>query len=81
MPLTDTNGRSYKLSTDLHPGDKVEVDAGFTCMKPGDLKEVKCGHNQDDFYIECSEERHYLGGQLDYRDNTDALIGIYPAED
>lgn len=70
----DVNGREYARLSQLQVGDKVQVDADFTCMEPWATKIVK---RRDDgtLYIECEEQQHALDGQL--MDDDDSLVGIY----
>jgi hypothetical protein len=69
--MLDKQGRKYLRLADL-PLDAVEVDAGFTCLKPGvyTLKyNPGAGH-----YVDCSCGRHYLAGQVI---REDIVTGFY----
>lgn len=41
---------------------------GFTCIKDGSVKEIMCTAAQEEF-IECSDGKHFLDGQLDDNGN------------
>lgn len=76
MPkLADTHGRAYARLSALSCGDKVTCDNGFICLPAGKVRTVRA--DPIGLFIRCAAGRHYLVGQLD--DNSDALIGIYPA--
>jgi len=76
MPTHDANGRAYAKLSQLKVGDKVQVDDGFTCLKPNSIKTVRVANGQG-LHICCKAGHHMLEGQLDEDDN-DTLIGIYP---
>lgn len=57
-----------KLS-ELRVGDKVQLDAGFTCMEG--IKEIQC--SPDGFWVACDRGRHYLDCCADVEGNC---IGI-----
>lgn len=76
----DANGRPWAKLNELKAGDRIELDAGFTCHEAG-IAEVledkhglyfKCDGNDDPEYGE--QDRHYLHGQAD---DGVHLIGIY----
>jgi len=47
---------------DIKTGDRVVVDAGFTCMRPG----VHAVERDDGgLFIPCDHGKHYLDGQED----------------
>ena len=88
MPATDASGRPYAKLSELQPGDKVQVDDGFTCIKAGAKRTVwykgdglciRCGGSADDDEDSTADKpqvhSHYLVGQLS--DDGDSLIGIY----
>lgn len=69
--MNDKASRPYaKLST-LKAGDRVELDAGFTCHKSGivTLEQDELG-----LFFKCDEGEHHISGQAD---NGEDLIGIY----
>ena len=89
MCLRDTHGIVYAHSSTIKAGDRVRVDAGFTCMKEGSVKVVRSTINRrslgaaancpfETLYVECGDGRHMLDGQLSW-DGDGALIGLYPA--
>lgn len=49
---------------DVRVGSRVKVDGGFACIPKG--TEYVVSSDKDGFYIQCSEGRHYLSGQLDW---------------
>ena len=71
--MKDTFGFTYAKLDNLHAGDFVRLDNGFTCCPPGfvQLKSDAKGS----LYFECSEGAHFLDGQL--ADNNIHLIGVY----
>lgn len=85
---SDTDGREYARISKLRPGDKVEADDGFTCIKAGAILEIQSGLDGE-LYVFCSGAdddegaivgpvqmgEHYLDGQL--MDDDDHLIGFY----
>ncbi len=57
--------------TQVKVGDKVQIDAGFSCCDSG----IVVIHNDDDdLYFLCQHGRHYLAGQAAAEEN---LVGIY----
>lgn len=80
MPTSDKTGRHYAKLNDLKPGDRVQVDDGFTCIPLWSEKEVRADQSGD-LWIKCRRGQHYLDGQLDYNGDTDALVGIYKLEE
>lgn len=76
MATHDLQGRKYKLKTEAKAGDIIFVDDGFPCMARWSVRKIEKA--EDGLWIRCKSGRHYLNGQEDYRDGTDALIGIYP---
>lgn len=56
--------KAIRLSQ-LRPGDKVVVDAGFTCIKPWAVRTVKADYTGE-LFILCKEKKHSLDGQLRY---------------
>lgn len=61
--MEDVNGRPYAKLNELQPGDKVQVDDGFTCMHPWAVKTVH--FNKHGPYVWCSGWHHHLDGQVD----------------
>ncbi len=60
---------------DIKPGDRVVVDAGFTCI--GAWRE--CTVEVDDRgekFIPCTAGRHYLDGQEDFDNPDKPLVGL-----
>lgn len=78
MATHDLQGRAYKLMAETKAGDIVSVDADFECIKSWDTRAVYAD-DEGKLWIPCKSGKHYLDGQEDQRDGTDALIGIYPA--
>ncbi len=64
----------YLRNTEAREGVSVIADGGFTCMNEGDVKTIKKG-SDDYLYIECSDGRHDLDGQLEGHQ----YIGLLPA--
>lgn len=58
---------------DVKVGDVLIADGGFTCLKPGP-HEVKADE-EGRLFIACAEDRHFLEGQIDFKDPT-VLIGL-----
>jgi hypothetical protein len=75
MSTHDLNGRAYAKLSGVTPGDRVEVDGGFSCMPDGSVHTIHC--DDGDLYVECGCGRHSLDGQIG--DDGDTLIGLYPA--
>ena len=71
----DTNGRDYLSVADATAGDRVEVDAGFTCI--GTEEQRMLGLDDDGLFFECADGRHYLAGQIN--DAGTHYVGVYPA--
>jgi hypothetical protein len=63
----------YAKLDELKEGDKIELDAGFTCHTAG-IVTVCRDENSGELYFACDQGRHYLVGQVD---NDDRLIGIH----
>lgn len=57
----------------LRAGDKLQADAGFTCVKPGEVLEIK--ERNGGLYVECEDGDHFLDGQLDF-DDQETLVGL-----
>lgn len=77
MALTDTNGNPYARLSTLEVGQKVKADDGFDCLSPSE--EYIIEKDNEGFFVRCAEGHHYLDGQKDHKDKTDAIVGIYPA--
>lgn len=84
--MKDTHGREYARLSDLKPGDKVQVDSGFTCTPDNVTRKVYAAKNGD-LCIRCGGpfevgetkdapqvHDHALDGQLAYKDY---LVGVY----
>ncbi len=67
-----TQQKAVRLS-DLKPGDRIEIDDGFTCADAGTVD--VCADTNGELYFACEDGRHYLEGQLDF-DGSDVLVGI-----
>jgi hypothetical protein len=80
----DKLGRPWALAKNVVAGDKLQCDAGFTCIKPNAIKTVRFNPKQpasDAYYITCDDGRHYLNGQLGYTPETKgAYVGLYPVK-
>ncbi len=66
----DSEGRPWARLSETKPGDYLEADASFTCMKPG-IHMVWL--NDNGLCLVCDEGWHTLRGQA----HDDALIGLY----
>lgn len=81
----DIDGRVYATLSTLKPGDILEADGGFTCLKEGEVCEVKLDSKEAyenksaaaGLYIECSAGEHFLCGQAD---DGEHCIGLYKLE-
>jgi hypothetical protein len=62
--------RFPKIET-VKPGDTLIADGGFTCLKDGQHCQVKV--DADGLYVECTEGRHGLDGQLNEKDEVVGL--------
>lgn len=61
--------RSIRME-ELTPGMRLVSDAGFPCIKEGEVREVRqCA---DGLYVDCAGGRHYLSGQ----DDDGVLVGF-----
>lgn len=87
MPC-DKLGREYARADNVKPGDTLQCDGGFTCLKEnakrvvkrrkGKLKGGSKEYAKDSFarlYIDCRCGGHGLGGQLG---DHGELVGLYP---
>lgn len=63
--------------TEAVVGQKIRLDAGFTCVEP-DATRTITADDDGNLYFECSRGHHYLDGQLN--DHKNDLIGIYKAD-
>lgn len=70
---TDTAGRPYAKLSEIQPGDILEADGGFTCMKEGKREKVIKDHDGS-LFIACDCGGHHLHGQAD---DGEHLIGLY----
>lgn len=71
----DTTGRAYAKLSQVQPGDVLESDGGFTCMKEGARQKVVKDHDGS-LFLPCDCGGHALAGQTD---DGETLIGLYPA--
>lgn len=55
--------------TEVKVGDKLVADGGFTCIKEGQVVEVK-KNATDGLYVDCDYGHHSLEGQLGYTEET-----------
>ena len=62
---------AFAKVSEIKAGDKVRLDAGFTCHEAG-VVTIKA---DDGLYFECDEGHHYLSGQIE----DDHYVGIYKA--
>ena len=69
--MQDKSGREYAKLSALNPGDRIELDSGFTCAQPGYHTVFQ---SDDGLYFRCTHGRHYLKGQCD---DNEYCIGIY----
>jgi len=72
--IADINGRPYAKLSELVPGDQLEADSGFTCLKDGERVKVIKDHDGS-LFIPCADGGHHLDGQAD--DDGEHLIGLY----
>lgn len=73
--MQDKNGRPYATFDDLKPGDRVEVDGGFSCIPKGAKYIVENGE-EDGLFITAGGHRHYLDGSLDFTTQK-FYMGVY----
>lgn len=66
--------RPWATKKGLASGDRVEVDGGFTCIKPGLILTVR--GDEHGLYIPCASGQHYLDGQLN---DAGAYVGLWVA--
>ncbi len=66
----DKAGRAYAKLSELKPGDKVELDDGFTCHPAG----VVILYQRNGLYFDCHEGGHNLLGQAD---DGEHCVGVY----
>lgn len=85
--LTDISGRPWAKLSDLHPGDVVEFDDGFTCLRKGEIALVHVDL-KGQLFVFCSgheefegrskkhsrKEQHFLDGQAD---DGEHCVGVY----
>jgi hypothetical protein len=72
--MLDLTGRPYALNGEIKPGDIIQVDDGFDCIKPWSKHIVR----GQDMYIECELGEHYLDGQLMFDHIKEQFyVGIY----
>lgn len=65
-----------KLS-DVKVGDKLRADAGFTCLRDGEIVTVQ--EDAGGKYVPCADGKHYLDGQrADFFEGepNDTLVGL-----
>lgn len=75
---TDIDGRAYAKLSAVKPGDHLQCDGGFTCLKDGAIRMVKRHVVGRDLYIDCADGGHTLDGQAD---DGEHLVGLYPVAD
>ena len=72
---TDKFGNLYAEASQIKAGDIVYPDGGFDCLtKDWPYVCMASGDNPGDFYLQCSEHKHWLSGQ---DDGDGYLVGIY----
>lgn len=76
MSTHDKQGRPWAKLSEIKFGDKIQVDGDFPCIFASEVKEVKT--DGEKLYVECTEGKHFLAGQLS--DDKNTLIGIYKVE-
>jgi hypothetical protein len=77
----DAAGRPWARLSEPMPGDKVELDSGFTCHAAGIVEVKEDPDHPTDLYFDCVDEdgepqKHLLSGQAD---DGEHLVGIYHA--
>lgn len=65
---------SYLKRGDVHAGDVVEIDGGFTCTENG-TKEI-FADAEGALYFRCDRGSHYLAGQLNENGEYIGLLRI-----
>lgn len=73
---TDIAGRPYAKLSELQPGDVLEADDGFTCMKNGERVKVIKDHDGS-LFVPCKDGGHHLCGQAD---DGEHLVGLHLVE-
>lgn len=87
----DKLGRRWALAADVKPGDKLQLDADFTCCKKNAVVTVKRNTKPvrgypdaakltgiGSLYFNCGDGKHFLDGQLGNTSETEgALVGCY----
>lgn len=69
-------GRPYAKMSEIKPGDMLEADGGFICLKEGErVKVVKDADGS--LFVPCKCGGHNLDGQAD---DGEHLIGLYLVE-
>lgn len=87
----DKIGRRWAMANSIVVGDKLQCDAGFTCLPANAIRRVKFDASKPSeggiggYYVTCNDKaahcRHYLSGQLGYTPETKgALVGFYPVK-
>lgn len=84
--MKDIDGYEYVKLNGLRPGDYVQVDDGFTCIKPWSTRKVlaapsgelgiRCGGPFEEHETQSAPQVHFHGlkGQLS---KDGSLIGVY----
>ena len=70
--MKDLQGREYLTTEQAKEGLVVEFDQGFGCIN----KKVQPLQYGGGYYVQCSEGRHYIDGNLE----EGYYVGIYPHE-
>lgn len=70
----NSDGVEYAKLADLKEGDRVNVDSGFTCRRPG-WATVRKITRKGTPYIACRRGKHFLDGRCD---DGIHCIGITP---
>lgn len=74
MSTHSTDGRPWATLSTLKPGDKLQADPGFTCIRANDILTIQgCEHG---LFVPCSEGKHFLDGQAD---DGEHLVGFWQA--
>lgn len=73
MSTHDKQGFPWAKLSELKPGDKVRVDAGFDCMGPNTVKVVHSNIRQG-LWIGCQHGEHFLEPQAD---DGEHCVGLY----
>lgn len=80
LVTADNDGRPYAKLSEAKPGDWLEADAGFDCVRSG--MKLVIQEDKQGLFIACTggpssgvySSQHYLDGQAD---DGEHLIGLY----